>query len=98
MNKYNVHKSIIKEALIQIGAFMRDRRKEKALTQVQLANMLSVLPDHISRIENGKIGYTMDFFLSWCAHLQVNPFLIPKEVNPVNLEYILGLKEKGKDN
>jgi transcriptional regulator with XRE-family HTH domain len=93
MNKYNVHQHIIKEALIQIGAFMKLRRVDKGLTQRKLAELLNVLPDHISRVEKGKIGYTMEFFLSWCAHLQVNHFLITKEINPYNLEalIILGL-------
>ena len=82
------------KALIQIGAFMKERRIEKGLKQAELASLMGVLDQHISRIENGKIGYTMDFFLSWCAHLEINPFLVPKEINPLNLEYIIGLKEK----
>lgn len=98
MNKYNVHNEIIKEALTQIGAFMKSAREDKGLFQKELAHKMNVLNDHISRVENGKIGYTMEFFLSWCAHLDINPFLVPKEVNPVNLEYIIGLKELGKDN
>lgn len=98
MNKYNVKAEIIKEAFKQFGAYMADRRKELGYTGKALADIMNVDSKHISRVENGKIGYSMEFFFSWCAHLKINPFLIPKEINPYKLENIIGLNEDGKAN
>lgn len=96
--KHNIPKSIIKEAFLGIGTYMKEARNQRGLTQDQLAELLNTSKHYISGIENGKRTYSMTFFLSWCIHLKVNPYLIPKEISPITLQKLLGLHERGKEN
>lgn len=73
-NKYRVHPAVISTALEVIGAYMQDARKEKGMDQQMLAAKMGVSVYHISRCERGRIGYSMEFLLSWCAHLGVRPY------------------------
>ena len=88
-NKFNVAQEVIDIALYEIGQYMKIARKDKGLSQQDLADKMSVTSNHISRVENGRIGFTMDFFLSWCAHLEINPLLVPRTENPYNLQELL---------
>jgi transcriptional regulator with XRE-family HTH domain len=44
-----------------IGQMIKVRRKEKKLTQQQLADLLEVDRQYIWRLENGKVNLTMDY-------------------------------------
>ena len=44
-----------------IGQMIKVRRKEKKLTQQQLADLLGVDRQYIWRLENGKVNLTMDY-------------------------------------
>jgi transcriptional regulator with XRE-family HTH domain len=44
-----------------IGAMIRHRRKEKKLTQQDLANLLEIDRQYVWRLENGKVNLTMDY-------------------------------------
>ncbi len=47
---------------IVIGKMIKDLRKEKNLSQQELADLLDVDRQYIWRIENGKINLTLDYF------------------------------------
>ena len=47
-------------------------RKEKKLTQVQVAEFLKVTKTQISDIENGKSGTNLDRFYQLCEFYQVS--------------------------
>ena len=44
-----------------IGSMIKHRRKEKRLTQQQLANLLEIDRQYVWRLENGKVNLTMDY-------------------------------------
>ena len=44
-----------------IGQMIKVRRKEKKLTQQQLADLLEVDRQYIWRLENGRVNLTMDY-------------------------------------
>ncbi len=46
--------------ILMIGKRIRYARKEKGLTQEQLSKLCDCTPTHISNIENGKIGVSLD--------------------------------------
>lgn len=48
-------------------------RRERGLTQAQLAELIDVDPRQISRIERGNIGISFGRILSICGALQVTP-------------------------
>ena len=45
---------------IRIGQRIAELRKEKGMTQAQLAEQACVLQPNIARIENGRYGITID--------------------------------------
>jgi len=58
---------------IRIGHAIKDFRKKKNLTQVQLANLTAKLDDaKISDIENGKEDYMFSTLLQICEALDLN--------------------------
>ncbi|MBR0414596.1 MAG: helix-turn-helix transcriptional regulator [Clostridia bacterium] len=55
-----------------MGARIVQRRKELSLTQKQLAHILNVSNNHLSNIENGKAGPSLDLFISICKELEIS--------------------------
>ncbi len=55
----------------KIGAFIKNRRKEKGLTQVELAEKLGVTDRSISKWENGKCMPDYSLFKSLCEELDI---------------------------
>lgn len=98
MNKFNVSQAVIDESLRAIGNYLKQARIERGLLQEELAEKMNSTASHLSKCENGKYSYSMGFFLSWCAHLQINPYLIPKEIRTPLIQKIFGLEEKLKGN
>lgn len=48
-------------------------RKRKKLTQLQLAEMVDIDRSHISAIELGNVGVSMDVLFSLCEALDIKP-------------------------
>ncbi len=48
-------------------------RKRKRLTQLQLAELVEVDRSHISAIELGNVGVSLDVFFKLCEVLEVTP-------------------------
>ena len=62
---------------IQFGERIRKLRRERRLTQEQLAAMLNVSVEHLRKIELGKRGISIDLLLDLAAELDVSvDFLI----------------------
>ncbi len=56
----------------RIGTFISECRKEKGLTQAQLAELLGVSDKSVSRWENGKTMPDMSLYEPLCKELDVN--------------------------
>ena len=69
----------------KIGAFISSCRKEKGLTQVQLAEILGVSDKSISRWENGKTMPDISLYESLCKALdiQLSELLYSKKMTNV---------------
>lgn len=67
---------------IKIGKFIAEKRKEKQLTQMQLAEKLSITDRAVSKWENGKALPDASIMLDLCALLgiTVNDLLCGEEV------------------
>lgn len=57
---------------IQFGERIRKLRRERRLTQEQLAAMLNVSVEHLRKIELGKRGISIDLLLDLAAELGVS--------------------------
>lgn len=48
-------------------------RKRKKLTQLQLAELIDVDRSHISALELGKVGISLDVIFKMCEVLEITP-------------------------
>lgn len=60
-----------KENYRQLGLNINFYRKNKQLTQMQLADMVDVEYSHISRIELGKVGASIDLLFAIADALEI---------------------------
>lgn len=56
----------------EIGQRIRVLRKEKRLSQLELANRLNINMDHLSRIENGHKGMSLDLLTEFSKYFSVS--------------------------
>ena len=56
----------------EIGQRIRILRKEKGLSQLELSNKLNINMDHLSRIENGNKGMSLDLLIEFSKHFSVS--------------------------
>lgn len=59
--------------LIQLGLKIGNKRREKNLTQDELANILSISNNHLSSIENGRSYPSYKLFKMICIELELDP-------------------------
>ena len=79
---------------IKIGKFIADKRKEKGMTQMQLAEKLSITDRAVSKWETGKAMPDSSIMLDLCRALQISVNdLLCGEVVTVN-EYNEKLEEQ----
>ena len=69
---------------MSIGTMIRQLRREKDLTQEQLAEMLSITTKHLSKIETGLRGPSVQLLIS-----------LAEELN-ISTDYLLGLNIERK--
>lgn len=55
-----------------IGQRIRILRKEKGLSQLELSNKLNINMDHLSRIENGNKGMSLDLLTEFSKYFSVS--------------------------
>jgi transcriptional regulator with XRE-family HTH domain len=59
--------------LKQIGTNIKTYRKEKKMTQAQLAELAQISVIHVSHIENGTVAMSLETMLSICRALNTTP-------------------------
>ena len=56
----------------EIGQRIRILRKENRLSQLELSNKLNINVDHLSRIENGNKGMSLDLLTEFSKYFSVS--------------------------
>jgi putative transcriptional regulator len=69
---------VIKTARKQIGLFIKDLRKERNVTQEELAESIGVTHATVNKIENGRFNYGIDLFFKISVVLGFKLELISK--------------------
>ena len=59
--------------LIELGLKIGSKRREKNLTQDELADLLNISNNHLSSIENGRSGPSYSLFKKLCIELELDP-------------------------
>ncbi len=59
--------------LIQLGLKIGNKRREKNLTQGELAERLNISNNHLSSLENGRSGPSYVLFKELCEELELDP-------------------------
>ena len=66
-------KQEFKQNYVQFGLNVVYYRKRKRLTQLQLAELADIDRSHISAIELGNVGVSMDVIFKLCEVLEIRP-------------------------
>lgn len=66
-------KSEYKDLYEKFGLNIVYYRKRKKLTQLQLAELVDVDRSHISALELGKVGISLDVIFKLCEVLEIQP-------------------------
>ena len=66
-------KAEFKEQYEQLGLNIVYYRKRKKLTQLQLAELVDIDRSHISAIELGNVGASLDVIFKLCEVLDITP-------------------------
>lgn len=76
--------------LKQIGQNVQARRKERKMTQAELAEKAQLSIVHVSHIESGSVAMSLDSLLAICSALEITPndLLLGEYVIP-NLQELL---------
>lgn len=84
-NQYS-HASEIAEQMI--WKIIEARRKYKGLTIEKLGSMVGLDQSNYSRYKNGHVSVPLKVILSICGALELNPYLIPKELDKNDKNFI----------
>ena len=77
-----------KELEEYFGKLMRDRRKEKKITQEQLAELVGISTTYLRETEHGNHSITWKIWLKICMALQIDVNDLIEKVQ-LNNEYLL---------
>lgn len=66
----------------ELGALLRARRKEKHLTQTELAGLCGVSVRFVSEVERGRATAGIGLVLRLCARLALDVSVTPREAPP----------------
>jgi len=69
----------IKNSRYIIGGEIRKYREKKGLSQEQLANLMDISRATISKIENGKFAFSVDYLAKFAWHLDFDITIFEKE-------------------
>jgi transcriptional regulator with XRE-family HTH domain len=58
---------------VRIGSYLRQQRKARGITQIELANRLGTSQNMISFIETGKLSIQLDKVPDFCRVLKIRP-------------------------
>lgn len=71
-----------------IFKFIKERMKEKKITQKKLSELIGVNESTLVRNFKKETEMLFSTFLKICGALELNPYLIPKEINKDEFERI----------
>lgn len=69
--KGNIDPGKLQAMRVQIGDWLRDKRKERGWSQQELADKMWVTQDTVSKVEAGKWAITVDMLTLFCHHLDI---------------------------
>lgn len=69
-----------------IFKFLKERMKEKGISQYKLAQLTEVKEATLSQNFNNISEMSLTTFLKICGALEINPFLVPKELNKKDMQ------------
>lgn len=83
MQNYNYSSEVGRDLIFK---YIKERMKELRITQKKLSELIDV--NESTLVRNFKKETVMDIltFLKICGALDINPYLIPKENDPINKE------------
>lgn len=86
------------DRLKDLGTRIRQARKQKKLSQAELADIIQISPSHMSDIENGKKTLKIDLFMKITEALQVSAdWLLRTNIPEVNSIYEHEISDLLKD-
>lgn len=68
--KGNIEPEQLEQARIAVGAWLKEKRTGKSLSQSALARMMGIDQATINKIEVGKWAITVDMLALFCEHLE----------------------------
>lgn len=80
MQNYNYSSEVGRDLIFK---FIKERMKEKKITQKALAQMIDVNQSTLVRNFNKETEMLLTTFLKICGALDINPYLVPKEVDEI---------------
>ena len=79
-----MNEKLIKEARNKFGLLFKELRKEKGLSQSQVADFCGVTFQTINKVEQGKYPYSIDLFFKLSVILDFSINLESKRTNNIN--------------
>ena len=77
MNNSDINSEYVGHVRRIIGSWIKDFRKQKKLTQIQLANLLGITEGTVCKIENGK-WLSLEMLIKLSINLDFYIFLLEK--------------------
>jgi len=84
MTEENQHYGVALENRTDIGFQIKFIREQKGLSQEQLGQMMGVSRSTISKIENGKFSFSVDYLLKLSAPLNFKVTLRTNNITPAD--------------
>jgi transcriptional regulator with XRE-family HTH domain len=69
--KGNIDPAKLEDTRAIIGTWLKDKRIEKGLSQLELADKMSIRQETVSKVESGKWAITIDMLTLFCHHLNI---------------------------
>lgn len=96
--QYPLPKAAAKTASKTLCGFLKTRRIELGLTQVDLAKRMGVNPETVSKMENAIFNVSLENLMNWCWCLSCNPFISALEDNPAGHEEAMAQLDRRPDS
>lgn len=82
MDKQEKNKDVLEKQLKDIGARIRELRKKKGLSQLELAEKVGCSETHLSNIETGSAKMGVDIAIRIAEYFDVSTDWILRAINP----------------
>lgn len=85
MENYNKSSEYAKDLIFK---FIKERMKEKGITQFKLSKLIHVNESTLVRNFKGETEMLLSTYLKICGALDLRPYLIPSEVDNNDLNFL----------